>query len=97
MGILDRLKPQPRWKHADPAVRLEALRDLDDPAELAGLAETDPDIKIRKACIAPVDVSAPPTVCPLSLIAYARLLVPPNVPKSAIDPPLPGVPLYRKA
>ena len=31
MGFLDKLKPQPRWKHADPAVRLEALRELDDP------------------------------------------------------------------
>lgn len=52
MGILDRLKPQPRWKHADAAIRLEALRDLDDPVELAVLAETDPDVRVRKACIA---------------------------------------------
>ena len=43
MGLLDKLKPQPRWKHADPAVRLEAVRELDDPVELAQLAETDPD------------------------------------------------------
>jgi Domain of Unknown Function (DUF349) len=49
MGILDKLKPQPRWKHMDPAVRLEALRELDDPVELAALAETDPDAKIRRA------------------------------------------------
>jgi hypothetical protein len=34
MGLLDKLKPQPRWKHADPGVRLEAVRDLDDPVEL---------------------------------------------------------------
>ena len=52
MGILDRLKPQPRWKHADPAVRLEALRDLEDPIELGSLAQTDPDAKVRKACVA---------------------------------------------
>ena len=54
MGILDRLKPQPRWKHADPAVRLEALRDLDDPIELTILAEADPDTRIRKAALARV-------------------------------------------
>lgn len=52
MGILDKLKPQPRWKHADPAVRLEAVRDLDDHIELAGLAESDPDAKVRRAAVA---------------------------------------------
>ena len=49
MGFLDKLKPVPRWKHADPAVRLEAVRELDDPAELAGLAESDPDARVRRA------------------------------------------------
>ncbi len=52
MGILDKLKPQPRWKHADPSVRLEALRDLEDPVELATLAEHDVDAKVRRAAIA---------------------------------------------
>ena len=42
MGFLDKLKPQPRWKHADPAVRLEALRDLDDPTELGALSRIRP-------------------------------------------------------
>ena len=51
MGLLDKLKPQPRWKHADPAVRLEAVRELDIPAELATLAETDPDARVRRAAI----------------------------------------------
>ena len=51
MGFLDKLKPVPRWKHADPAVRLEAVRELDDPAELAGLAESDPDARVRRAAI----------------------------------------------
>ena len=55
MGFLDRLKPQPRWKHADPAVRLEALRELDDAVELAILAEQDPDPRVRRACVARVD------------------------------------------
>ena len=51
MGLLDKLKPQPRWKHADPAVRLEAVRELDDAAELAVLAESDPDARVRRAAI----------------------------------------------
>ena len=51
MGILDKLKPTPRWKHADPAVRLEAVRELDDPIELAVLAETDSDARVRRAAI----------------------------------------------
>jgi len=55
MSILDKLKPQPRWKHADPAVRLESLRELDDPLELALLAETDPDARVRRAVLAQID------------------------------------------
>jgi hypothetical protein len=55
MGLLDRLKPQPRWKHVDAVVRLDALRDLDDLAELAILAETDPDARVRRAALAKVD------------------------------------------
>jgi hypothetical protein len=51
MGLLDKLKPTPRWKHADPAVRLEAVRELDDPIELAILAETDTDARVRRAAI----------------------------------------------
>ena len=52
MGILDKLKPQPRWKHADPSVRLEAVRDLEDPGELAVLAELDPDARVRRSAAA---------------------------------------------
>ena len=51
MGILDKLKPTPRWKHTDPAVRLEAVRELDDPIELAALAEGDSDARVRRAAI----------------------------------------------
>jgi hypothetical protein len=52
MGFLDKLKPQPRWKHADPAVRLEAVRDLEDQVELGCLAELDPDVRVRRAAVA---------------------------------------------
>jgi hypothetical protein len=55
MGLLDKLKPLPRWKNADPAVRLAALRELEDPIELAALAESDPDARVRRAAVVRVD------------------------------------------
>jgi hypothetical protein len=55
MSILDKLKPHPRWKHADPAVRLEAVADLADAVELALLAETDPDARVRRAAVSRID------------------------------------------
>ena len=30
MSFLDRFKPQPKWKHADPTVRAAAVAELDD-------------------------------------------------------------------
>jgi hypothetical protein len=54
MGLLDKLKPTPRWKHADPVVRLEAIRTLEDPAELALVASSDPDARVRRAAVAKV-------------------------------------------
>jgi hypothetical protein len=52
MGLLDKLKPHPRWKHADPAVRLEAVRELEDQSELAILAELDSDARVRRSAAA---------------------------------------------
>jgi hypothetical protein len=54
MGILDKLKSQPRWKNADPAVRLQALAEVDDPSELAELAERDSDTGVRRGAIAKI-------------------------------------------
>ena len=54
MGFLDRLKPQPRWKHSDPVVRLEAIPELDDAIVLAALAEHDPDANVRTAALAKI-------------------------------------------
>lgn len=58
MGILDKFMPQPRWKHADPAIRLEGVRELDDALELQVLAESDPDAKVRRAALGKVADSA---------------------------------------
>jgi hypothetical protein len=51
MKLLDKLRPQPKIKHADPAVRLEGLQELDDAeqATLIQLATDDGDARIRRA------------------------------------------------
>jgi hypothetical protein len=52
MSFLDRFKPQPRWKHADPAVRAEAVATLPDDDEhrevLRELSREDPDLRVRR-------------------------------------------------
>lgn len=53
MGLLEKLRTQPKWKHADPAVRLEGLHEIDDANQetLAALASEDPDARVRRAAI----------------------------------------------
>ncbi len=57
MGILEKLRPQPRWKHADPAVRAAAVYDLgpDDADALRALAREDADARVRRAAVNRVD------------------------------------------
>jgi hypothetical protein len=54
MALLDRLRPQPGWKHADPAVRLAAVEALDgsDQAVLATIAREDDTARVRRAAVA---------------------------------------------
>lgn len=57
MSFLDRFKPQPKWKHAEGAVRLAAVQELDASAAettgvLAALATEDPDARVRRAAVA---------------------------------------------
>ena len=54
MGILDKLRPQAKWKHGDPSVRLEAVQALGDgDAEvLAQVATEDHDPRVRRAAVA---------------------------------------------
>jgi hypothetical protein len=54
MALLDRLRPQPGWKHADPAVRLAAVEALDaaDQALLATIAREDDTARVRRAAVA---------------------------------------------
>jgi hypothetical protein len=51
MGILEKLRPIPRWKHSDPLVRAAAVLEVgsDDVQTLAGLARDDSDARVRRA------------------------------------------------
>jgi hypothetical protein len=56
MSLLDRLKPLPKWKHADPAVRAAAIQALDPSAVeaasvLASIATDDSDARVRRAAV----------------------------------------------
>src|SRR5688572_12537963 len=57
MGILEKLRPHPRWKHADPAVRAAAVYDLgaDETDALRALAREDADPRVRRAAVNRVD------------------------------------------
>src|SRR6266545_5579344 len=53
MGILEKLRPQPRWKHADPGVRAAAVYELgpDDGDALRQLAREDAEARVRRAAV----------------------------------------------
>ena len=58
MSFLDRFKPQPKWRHTDPAVRAGAVSGMPDDEEhsevLKELAQADEDVRVRRAAIARV-------------------------------------------
>ena len=55
MAFLDRFKAQPKWRHADAAIRTAAVADIPDDDEHRGvlleLAAQDPDSRVRRAAI----------------------------------------------
>jgi hypothetical protein len=53
MGILEKLRPQPRWKHADPGVRAAAVYELgpDEADALRLLAREDTEARVRRAAV----------------------------------------------
>ncbi len=59
MGLLEKLRPQPKWKHLDPAVRLDALQTIDDADQesLVALATEDADARVRRAAASRVTVA----------------------------------------
>ncbi len=62
MGILEKLRPQAKYKHSDPAVRVEGIHEIDaegDGDVLVALAKDDPDARVRRAAVARIsDASA---------------------------------------
>ncbi len=56
MSLFDRFRA-PKWKHADPAVRLEAVNELGDDAQdvLRVLAREDADAAVRRRAVARVE------------------------------------------
>ncbi len=57
MGILERLRPQPRWKHADPAVRVAAVYEFapEDADALHAVAREDTEARVRRAAVSRID------------------------------------------
>ena len=56
MGILEKLRPQPRWKHADPTVRVAAVYEL-GPDALHALAREDAEARVRRAAVTRIDAA----------------------------------------
>jgi hypothetical protein len=56
MGILEKLRPQPKWKHTDASVRLEGVQEIDDSDQetLTALATDDADARVRRGALARV-------------------------------------------
>lgn len=57
MGLLEKLRPQPRWKHGDPTVRASAVYEIgpDDVDALRALAREDADARVRRAAVSRID------------------------------------------
>ena len=60
MGILEKLRPHPRWKHADPTVRMAAVYELgpDEADTLHTLAREDAEARVRRAAVTRIDAAA---------------------------------------
>ena len=60
MGLLEKLRPQPKHKHTDPAVRLEGINEIEDTDQdtLVVLATEDVDARVRRAAISRVTDAA---------------------------------------
>jgi hypothetical protein len=57
VGLLEKLRPQPRWKHTDPSVRAAAVYELgpDEAEALHALAREDADGRVRRAAVTRID------------------------------------------
>jgi hypothetical protein len=57
MGILEKLRPSPRWRHTDPTVRVAAIYELgpDESDVLHALGREDGEARVRRAAAARID------------------------------------------
>jgi len=57
MSILEKLRPTPRWKHADPSVRAAAVYEIgpEEADALRALAREDADARVRRAAVTRLD------------------------------------------
>lgn len=57
MGILEKLRPVPRWRHSDPVVRAAAVFELsgDDKEVVLAIARDDSDARVRRAAVGRLD------------------------------------------
>ncbi len=57
MGILEKLRPLPRWKHSDPQVRAAAVFELsaDEKDTIRTLARDDVDARVRRSAVGRLD------------------------------------------
>jgi hypothetical protein len=57
MSILEKLRPTPRWKHADPSVRAAAVYEIgpEEGDALRSLAREDADARVRRAAVTRLD------------------------------------------
>ena len=60
MGILEKLRPHPRWKHADPTIRVAVVYELgpDESDVLHTLAREDGEPMVRRAAVTRIDKAA---------------------------------------
>ena len=81
MSILDRFRRQPEWKHADPAVRADAVRRLaptDNHELLVEVARSDVDPQVRRAAVRKLGT-------PAVVIELSRTDEDPGVREAALD------------
>jgi hypothetical protein len=57
MGIFEKFRTQPRWKHADPGVRMAAIYELgtDEQPVLSGIVRDDAEARVRRAAVSRLD------------------------------------------
>jgi len=51
MGLFEKHRVTPAWKHEDPKIRRVAVGEMEDPSLLGEIARTDPDERVREEAV----------------------------------------------